>query len=112
MPNVDDFAADAVNEITPANLRSLVYWLAGVIITVTLFISGVYWDDLRDQEKHQSLRNEVQKISTAIGKLNDFQIRAEVERDNIRRLAAREQNDTDRRFMEIMQRIDQIIDRI
>lgn len=112
MSEVEPFAAEAVNEITPANVRSLGYWLASMIVVVTVFICGVYWDDVRDQEKHEFLHGEVKKLTEIVGELSDAQIRADVERDNIRDLALQERNDTHRRFIELIRRIDEAIARI
>lgn len=103
---ITPLATEAVNEITFSNMRMLSYWLATVIVVVTASITGSIWDDRRDSEKHIDLRDTVSTLSATVTTLNEKQIRAEGTTAQNRLLHSRDQAENDRRFMELLRRID------
>lgn len=112
MPEVEDFAAELVNEITPSTVRVLGYWLACTIVVVSVFITKGFADDARDQEKYQELSGLVEKLTVSVSDLKDSNIRTDAEVEKNLQLADLVHSDYDRRFMELISRLDDAISRI
>jgi len=99
MSDIDPFAAEAVNEITPSNIRGLIYWLASTIVVVTVFITTVYI-------AVTALQAHAEEITIAVGGLSDAQIITNAKVDSHKALADQTQAENERRFMELLRRVD------
>ena len=111
-PELDPFARELFNEITPANVVKLNYWLAGVILVVMAFMFDTRRGDELDRARDQATDVNVEKLSAAVGALTTAQITTGVGLDSHRTLHQNDQDDTDRRFLEIITRLDEAIARI
>jgi len=79
MDEVDPFAREAVNQITPENIRKLWYLTITMAVTVTIFVTGSVWNDARDKERHDELRETVEELSEVVGMISDNYIRLDAE---------------------------------
>lgn len=79
----NDFAAAAVNEITPANTRKAIYWLVTVTIVATSCMTSILINQAQYQKDQVILQGMVFEISETVSMMTQDHIRldAEVKQD-------------------------------
>jgi len=111
-PELDTFARELLNEVTPGNVVKLNRWLAGVVFVVMGFIIQTWEGGRQDEKRDAAISVNVEKLSTTVGALSTAQIRSDAQLESHRTLQQNDQDNNDRRFMEVITRLDEAIGRI